>query len=77
MANGNTIQPIIVQWNANGLENRARIGELERLVNLYTPICLCIQHVGKYDKTPKDYKIANISSNDNGELSTAIYVHNL
>ena len=76
MATNNTIQPIVVQWNANGLGNRVKLGEFERLINLYSPICICIQHAGKYNKDTKNYKIAKMSTNNNGEYGTAIYVHN-
>ena len=69
-------QPYIVQWNANGLESRKILGELDRLISKYNPMCLCIQHVGKDDLQIKNYKIASQSQNNNGELGTAIYVHN-
>ena len=71
------MDPIIIQWNSNGLGLRAKLGELERLLVTYNPICLCIQHVGKFDRIIKNYKLASQSLSPNGELGTAIYVHNL
>ena len=77
MATGNNSpQPILIQWNANGLGYRIRLGEFERLINLYSPLCMCIQHTGKIRKDIKNYKLAKISTNNNGEYGTAIYVHN-
>ena len=69
-------EPYIVQWNVNGLETRIRIGEIERLITKYNPMCLCLQHLGKFDQNIKNYKIASQSNNNQGELGTAIYVHN-
>ena len=69
--------PIIIQWNANGLALRIKLGELERLLTTYNPICLCVQHVGKADVNVKNYKLVAQSDVSNGELGTAIYIHNL
>ena len=69
-------EPTIIQWNANGLGLRARLGELERMLAIYNPMCLCIQHVGDHDKNIKNYKLACKSLTTNGELGTAVYVHN-
>ena len=68
------MEPTIVQWNANGLGQRVKLGELERLLSKHNPICLCVQHVGTEDINIKNYKLAVQSSNANGELGTAIYV---
>ena len=69
------MEPLIIQWNANGLGQRAKLGELERLLNKYNPMCICTQHVGKANIQIKNYKLAMQSSTGNGELGTAIYVH--
>ena len=68
--------PYIIQWNTNGLESRIRLGELERLLKKYRPMCICLQHLGKYDIKVKEYQLASQSRNVVGELGTAIYVHN-
>ena len=69
-------QPYIIQWNVNGLESRLRLGEIERLIVKYNPMCLCLQHLGKYNLNIKNFKLACQSQNNHDELGTAIYVHN-
>ena len=66
----------IMQWNANGLGERIKLGEIERMLTTYNPMCICIQHVGEYDKNIKNYQLACQSPRTNGELGTMIYVHN-
>ena len=69
-------QSYIIQWNLNGIKTRVRLGEIQRLINNFEPICLCLQHLGQYDTPLKNYQIASQSINTNGQLGTAIYVHN-
>ena len=71
-----TAEPYIIQWNINGIETRKKNGELERLIAKYNPMCICLQHLGKNDVAIKNYRIAKQSQNLQGELGTAIYVHN-
>ena len=68
--------PYIIQWNLNGIKTRQRLGELQRLLTNYEPICLCLQHMDQYDTVIKNYTIASQSMATNGELGTAIYVRN-
>ena len=68
--------PHIIQWNCNGIATRIRIGEIQRLLKEYNPICICLQHLGKYNIDLKNYKLASESIHNNNELGTAIYVHN-
>ena len=69
-------QPYIIQWNLNGLKTRLRLGELQRLLINYEPVCLCLQHIGQYDTAIKNYTLASQSIKTNDELGTAIYVRN-
>ena len=68
--------PYIIQWNCNGITSRIQMGELQRLIKDYNPICLCLQHLGKYNTTIKNYQLASQSLAANDELGTGIYVHN-
>ena len=68
------MEPVIIQWNANGLGERTTLGEAERLINKLNPICICVQHIGSQDINIKNYKLAAQTNNTNGELGTAIYV---
>ena len=70
------IDPYIIQWNVNGIESRIKTGELKRIITKYSPMCLCLQHMGKSDVTINNYKLAKQSTNTQGEMGTAIYVHN-
>ena len=42
-----TFNPYIIHWNANGLRTRVRLGEFQRLLQEYVPMCICVQHVGQ------------------------------
>ena len=66
----------ILQWNLNGIKTRLRLGELQRLLNNFEPICACVQHIGQYDTAIKNYQLASQSIKTDQELGTAIYVHN-
>ena len=66
----------ILQWNLNGIKTRQRLGELQRLLTNYEPVCICLQHIGHYDTNIKNYQLASQSLKTNDELGTAIYVHN-
>ena len=71
-----TLQPYIIQWNVNGIKTRLRLGEIQRLINNYEPICICLQYLGQYDTPLKNCQLASQSMNPNDQLGTAIYVLN-
>ena len=66
----------ILQWNLNGIRARLRTGELQRIINDYHPICICLQHIGDYDVNLQNYKLMSQSIRNTTELGTAIYVRN-
>ena len=66
----------IIQWNLNGIKSRIGVGELQRLITNYNPICLCLQHIGEQDTNIKNYKLVSQSIKNTTELGTAIYVRN-
>ena len=66
----------IIQWNCNGVASRINQGELQRLIADHNPMCLCIQHLGKYNTNIKNYTLASQSIHSTNELGTAIYIHN-
>ena len=65
----------IIQWNINGLKPRHVNGELLRLLNLYNPIAICLQHTN-YDlpNIGNYYRVSNFNCQNN-ELGTAIYIN--
>ena len=69
-------KPYIIQWNLNGIKTRSKLGELQRLLKDYEPMCLCIQHIGEYDTNIKNYQLVSQSIKTQNELGTAIYIHN-
>ena len=52
------------------------LGEVQRLLREYEPICICLQHIGSNIKSIGNYYQASISEPRNGVLGTAVYVHN-
>ena len=66
----------ILQWNVNGMKTRLRLGEIQRLIHEYEPVCICVQHIGQYDTNLTNYQLASQSIKTQEELGTAIYVHN-
>ena len=70
-----TFNPYIIHWNANGLGTRVRLGEFQRLLQEYVPMCICVQHVGQFDSNILNYELVSQSHNTNNELGTSIYVH--
>ena len=71
-----TPQPYIIQWNLNGISTRIRLGELQRLIKNFEPMCICLQHLGQYNTKINNYQLASESIKTDNELGTAIYVHN-
>lgn len=66
----------VLQWNINGYNTRYRMGELQRLIAVYNPICICIQHIGVTPiSPPKNYSLAVTSPLSPSHLRTAILVH--
>lgn len=53
-----------------------RLGEIQRVINDFNPMCLCLQHIGPKAVPIRNYQLASISPTVNGRLGTAIYVHN-
>ena len=51
------------------------MGELQRLITMYEPICICLQHVGTEDLKIKDYQLVSKNQCTDNELGTAIYIH--
>ena len=52
------------------------MGEIQRLLREYEPLCICLQHIGSNIKSIGNYHQASIREPNNGTLGTAIYVHN-
>ena len=65
-----------MQWNINGLKTRIRLGEIQRLLKLYEPIAICLQHTNETIPTIGNYTLASHSVPSINELGTAIYVNN-
>ena len=70
-----TFNPYIIHWNANGLRTKVCLGEFQRLLQEYVPMCICVQHVGQFDSNIRNYELVSQSHNTNNELGTSIYVH--
>ena len=51
------------------------LGEIQRLLKEYEPICICLQHVNTLVQTIGKYSLAASSISEEGTLGTAIYVH--
>ena len=66
----------ILQWNLNGIKARMKVGELQRLIRNYNPICICLQHLGEYNVNIQNYKLISQSIKTTTELGTAIYIRN-
>ena len=60
----------------NGFKARLHSGELQRLIQLHRPVCLCLQHIGPYIISPKGYQLAACTPHHEGHLRTAILVRN-
>ena len=58
------------------MKTRLRLGEIQRIISNYNPLCLCLQHMGTSNLNIKNYQLASQSVGNNNELGTAIYVHN-
>ena len=68
--------PYILQWNANGVASRKRVGELQRLITEYNPMCICLQHVGQENIKINNYQLVSTNMKTDNELGSAILVHN-
>ena len=66
----------IIQWNMNGYKPRMRSGEMQRLLRMHRPVCVCLQHIGSIEYPPKGYQLATCSPPHEGHLRTAILVRN-
>ena len=53
-----------------------RQGELQRVLRDFSPICICLQHIGTQTVPIRHYQIASSSPSGGGKLGTAIYIHN-
>ena len=53
-----------------------RMGEFQRVLRDFSPMCICLQHVGLNPIPVRYYQVASSSPTGNGKLGTAIYVHN-
>ena len=51
------------------------LGEFQRALADCNPLCVCFQHIGPTLIDFRNYTLACHSSLNNGQLSTAIYVH--
>lgn len=58
----------------NSYRQRFRSGELQRLLRLHRPLCVCLQHIGPSIKPPRGYQLATSSPPNEGHLRTAILV---
>ena len=68
--------PYIIQWNVNGLKTRLRTGEIQRLLENYNPVAICLQHTNGTIPSIKNYTLAASSIPNNDDLGTAIYINN-
>ena len=57
------------------MKTRLHLGEIQRLLKEYEPICICLQHVNTPVETIWKYSLATQSVPEEGTLGTAIYVH--
>ena len=71
-----TFNSTIIQWNINGLQKRMHLGEIQRLLKEYEPMCICLQHTNTPIPSIGKYFLATASTPGAGLLGTAIYVHN-
>ena len=51
------------------------LGEIQRLLKEYEPMCICLQHINTPIQLIGRYTLASSTSGE-GLLGTAIYVHN-
>ena len=65
-----------MQWNINGLQTRVHLGEIQRILKEYNPIAICLQHVNNTVPSIGNYFLASSSTYEEGNLGTAIYIHN-
>ena len=65
-----------MQWNVNGLQSRLHLGEIQHLLKEFEPLAVCLQDVNKSFPTIGKYKLASSSLPEDGNLGTAIYLHN-
>ena len=57
------------------MKTRLHLGEIQRILKEFEPICICLQHVGSPVQTIGKYHLATSSIPEKGALGTAIYVH--